>query len=609
MSEGKTAEGKPVEGKPVEGKPVEGKHSASQQNGPDRGSLLDRKVHALMAQATGGISPLSLAGAWFDWASHLAISPGRQFELALLAGREAARLMREFSPLDNCGPPCQRARAEDRRYRDAAWSAWPYRAYASAHLATEAWWEAATRAVHGASPEHQAVVNFAARQVLDVLSPANFIASNPEVLKKARQTGGVSLVEGYRHWIEDLQIAAGGKPAVGTEAFRVGDTVAATPGKVVARTALAEIIQYSPTTGHVHAEPIVIVPAWIMKYYILDLRPENSLVRYLVGQGFTVFIVSWKNPGERERNVSFDQYRTDGAMAAINAATAITGAARVHAVGYCLGGTLLAITVSAMARDGDDRLASLTLLAALTDFHEAGELRLFINDSQLAMIEDMMAERGYLEGPRMMGTFNLLRSNDLIWSRMIREYMMGERRRMIDVMAWSLDTTRMPARMHTEYLRSLYLDNDLAEGRFQVGGHTIALQDIRVPLFVLGTEWDHIAPWRAVYKIHLSLDTEVTFALTNGGHNQGVVSPPGTDGRHYRVAAKRAHDRYASPEAWFGTHEPKEGSWWVAWLDWLKTRSQGQMVPPPSMGSAAAGFPVLGDAPGVFVKIRLAEET
>ncbi|MCU0885977.1 MAG: alpha/beta fold hydrolase [Beijerinckiaceae bacterium] len=567
-------------------------------------NALDQTVHAFVARMTGGVSPLSLAGAWFDWASHLALSPGRQFELAEMASREALQLWRQAGPLPDGQPPGRRARPGDRRYDDEAWSIWPFRHLANTHLAIERWWEEAARGVHGVAPEHRDIIAFAARQLLDLWSPSNGIATNPEVMLRALTTKGGSLRDGWHHWMEDLQIMASGRPAPGAEAYKVGETVAITPGKVVARTPLAEIIQYAPTTERVHAEPVVIVPAWIMKYYILDLSPENSLVRHLVAQGFTVFIVSWKNPTEADRNVAFDQYRTDGAMAAITAATQITGAQRVHGVGYCLGGTLLAITAAAMARDGDERLASLTLLAALTDFHEAGELRLFINDSQLALLEDMMAERGYLEGPQMMGAFNLLRSTDLIWSRMVREYMMGERRRLVDVMAWSLDTTRMPARMHAEYLRSLYLNNDLAEGRFNVGGQTVALQDIRVPIFVLGTEWDHIAPWRAVYKVHLSLDTDLTFALTNGGHNQGVVAPPGTPGRRFRLGHRSTQDRHLDADTWLAQHEPVDGSWWTGWTDWLQSHSPGPRIVPPPMGDAAAGYPPLTDGPGDYVRAK-----
>ena len=563
---------------------------------------LDRKVHASIASLTGGLSPIALAEAWFDWVSHLAISPGRQMELGGLAFMEAIRLLHEAKPMLSGPEPGLRALPHDRRFRDEAWSIWPFRHYANMFLACERWWDGATGDVQGLTEAHQAMLQFTARQLLDMWSPSNFIPTNPEVGVRLLNTKGRSLAAGLQHFRDDLKLYAEGKAGAGTEAFKVGETVGISPGKVVARTDLAEIIQYAPTTPKVHAEPVVIVPAWIMKYYILDLRPENSLVRHLVDQGFTVFMISWKNPTSADRDTGFDQYRTEGVMTAIEAAIAVTGADKVHGVGYCLGGTLLAVTAAAMAGDDDERLQSLTLLAAQTDFHEAGELRIFINESQLALLEDMMQERGYLEGPRMMGTFNLLRSNELIWSRMVREYLMGERRRMIDVMAWASDTTRMPARMHAEYLRAFYLNNDLAEGRFKVDGRHVALQDIRVPVFALGTEWDHIAPWRSVYKIHLSLDTAVTFVLANGGHNQGIVSPPGTPDRHYRLAEKTASDRYADPDNWLAQHEPIAGSWWGGWVDWLKRHSDETMVAPPPAGNADAGFAALGDAPGIYVK-------
>jgi polyhydroxyalkanoate synthase subunit PhaC len=580
-------------------KPGSEKPAAEQHEGE-----LDRKFHAFLARLTGGLSSASLADAWFDWASHLAVSPGRQIELAGRVLLEAIWLAHEAKPMLSAPVPSQRALPNDRRFRDEAWTVWPFRHYANMFLACERWWDEATSHVHGMSAAHQAMVQFTARQMLDVWSPSNFIATNPEALVRLLNTKGRSLAEGLRHFQEDVNLLAEGSPAADTEAFKVGEKVAITQGKVIARTKLAEIIQYTPTTPKVHAQPVVIVPAWIMKYYILDLQPDNSLVRHLVDQGFSVFIISWKNPTAADRDTGFDQYRTDGVMAAIEAATAVTGAEKVHGVGYCLGGTLLAVTAAAMARENDHRLQSLTLLAAQTDFHEAGELRLFINESQLALLDDMMQERGYLEGPRMMGTFNLLRSNELIWSRMVREYLMGERRRMIDVMAWASDTTRMPARMHSEYLRALYLNNDLAEGRFTVDGRHVALQDIRVPVFALGTEWDHVAPWRSVYKIHLSLDTEITFALTNGGHNQGIISPPGTPNRHYRLATKHASDHYSDPDSWMAQHQAVDGSWWVGWLEWLKRHSDPVMVPSQAAGNADAGFPVLGDAPGLFVMAR-----
>jgi len=306
----------------------------------------------------------------------------------------------------------------------------------------ERWWDQAA-AVHGVSDRHQALIAFIARQMLDIIAPSNFIATNPDILEQTVKTQGTNLAKGAVNAVDDWFRLVSGKSPSDTENFKVGVDVAASKGKVVARTRLAEIIQYSPATTKVHSEPVVIIPAWIMKYYILDLSPHNSLVRYLTEQGFTVFMVSWKNPGPEDRNLSLDDYRQDGVMAAFDAASAITGSRNLHATGYCLGGTLLAITAAAMARDGDTRLKTVSLFASQVDFHEAGELRLFINESQLALVEDMMWMRGYLQSAQMAGAFHILRSNDLIWSRMIKNYFMGERERPIDIMLWSEDTTRM----------------------------------------------------------------------------------------------------------------------------------------------------------------------
>ena len=376
-----------------------------------------------------------------------------------------------------------------------------------------------------------------------------------------------------------------------------------TPGKVVLRTRLAEIIQYAPATDRVRPEPVVIVPAWIMKYYILDLSPANSLVKFLTRQGFTVFMISWKNPGAEDRNVGFDDYRTEGVLPAIKAATAITGAGKVHAVGYCLGGTLLATSAAAMARDGDERLATISLFAAQVDFTEAGELMLFIDESQVTFLEDMMWERGYLDSRQMAGAFQMMRSNDLIWSRSIHDYLMGEPSFPIDIMAWNADATRMPFRMHSQYLRSLFLNNDLAEGRFQVAGRPVALPDIRLPLFSVSTERDHVAPWHSVFKLHLLTEAPITFVLTNGGHNAGILSEPGHPHRHFRMAVREHGEPYIDPDRWLAEHPPHEGSWWPAWSTWLGARS-GDPVPPPPLGDAAAGFAALEDAPGRYVFVK-----
>ncbi len=563
----------------------------------------DLHLHAAIARLAGGFSPLGLTQAWLDWAMHLAVSPGRVTELGIKAATEAQRLALlsgEMLAKEGVCNPCEKSLPQDKRFRDASWQQWPFALYAEAFLSMERWWDQATSEVHGATAHHLAQINFVGRQAMDMIAPSNFIPTNPEVLRRTAETGGANLATGALRGYEDLRRGLAGEPSEGRQHFRPGKTVAISPGKVIARNEFAEVIQYSPTTATVRLEPILITPAWIMKYYILDLSPENSLVKHLVDEGFTVFMISWKNPGREDRDRGFDDYRAKGVMAAIDAALAITGAKQLHAIGYCIGGTLLAATAAAMARDDDDRLRSLTLLAAQTDFTEAGELQLFIDESQLAALDDIMAEQGAFQASQMAGTFNLLRSNDLIWSRNVRRYLMSEDEQITDIAAWASDATRLPYRMHSEYLRGLYLNNDLAEGRFLAAGRPIALPDIHVPIFAVGTEWDHVAPWRSVYKLHLLTDVEVTFVLTNGGHNQGVVSPPSRTDRHFRIATAKAGERHRDPESWLTEADYLLGSWWPAWFGWLQAQS-GPLVAPPAIGRAESGFSALCDAPGTYV--------
>ncbi len=566
---------------------------------------LDRSLRAHLGRLTAGLSPAALGAAYLDWAVHLMVSPGRRLELANLA---MSGLMENAAFAAQCAinrtpDPGAQALPQDTRFRAPEWRQSPYNMLARSFLSIERWWEAATSGIRGVSRQHESVVTFTNRQLLDTVAPSNFVLTNPEVMARTMREHGRNLLRGQANFIDDLLRSAAGASPAGTEAYRVGETVAVTPGKVVCRTPIAEVIQYAPSTGTVRPEPIVIMPAWIMKYYILDLSPLNSLVKYLVEQGYTVFMISWKNPGPEDRHVGLDDYRTAGLMAAIDAATAITGAGKVHAVGYCLGGTLLAIAAAAMARDGDERLASLTFFAAQVDFTEAGELMLFIDESQVAFLEDMMWQSGYLDARQMAGAFQLLRSNDLVWSRMVHDYLMGERTGAIDIMAWNADATRMPYRMHSQYLRSLFLDNDLAGGRFMVAGRPVALSDIRLPIFALGTEQDHVAPWRSVYKFNLLADAEVTFALTNGGHNAGILSNPGRPDRHFRLGTKAEHAHFLDPERWLAANAPREGSWWPAWTSWLTARSGSPIAPPP-LGRPDAGYAILGEAPGEYVLMR-----
>jgi polyhydroxyalkanoate synthase len=435
-------------------------------------------------------------------------------------------------------------------------------------LLCQHWWQHATRQVPGTEPHHEDVVAFLARQYLDWMAPSNQPWSNPQVLEHTLRQGGMNLLRGAAHASEDLVRRLGRLPPAGSEAFAPGRNLACTPGKVVLRNALVELIQYQPETASVYAEPVLLVPAWIMKFYILDLTPESSLVHWLVARGHTVFCLSWRNVTARQRQLGMDDYRRLGVMAALDAIGHIVPGQRVHALGYCLGGTLLALAAAAMAHADDRRLATLTLLAAQTDFTEPGELQLFIDASQVRMLDSMMALRGYLTAEQMSMAFQMLRSTDLIWSRMVHEYMLGERLPMSALQAWNADSTRMPERMHSEYLHSLFLHNDLAAGRFLVHGRPAALQNLRLPIFAVGAEGDHVAPWRSVYKIHYLTDTEVCFVLASGGHNAGIVSPPtanGPPGRHFRYLRRRAEDSCLSPAEWLDAAPLEQGSWWPQW--------------------------------------------
>jgi polyhydroxyalkanoate synthase len=568
-------------------------------------SSIDHILPAFVAKFSGGLSPMAMGAAFADWGIHLALSPGKQTQLV---GKAVRKFWRYFELCmatlpDGRGRHCIEPLPQDQRFAAKEWETWPFPLIWQGFLLQQQWWHNATTGVTGVTKQHERAVEFMTRQILDMLSPSNFLFTNPVVQKQTLETGGMNLAKGAMNFVDDVARNLAKAPPAGAEAYEVGRNVAVTPGKVVFRNRLIELIQYAPLTAEVQAEPILFVPAWIMKYYILDLSPANSLVRYLVEQGFTVFMISWRNPGEEDRDLGMEDYRRLGIMAAIEAIEAILPGRKILAAGYCLGGTSLAIAAATMGRDKDDHLKSLTLFAAQTEFSEAGELMLFINESQIAFLDELMRSQGYLDAKQMAGAFQFLRPNDLIWSKMIHDYLMGEPERMFDLMAWNADTTRLPYRMHSEYLRQFFLDNDLAEGRYTTDGLPVALSDIRIPIFAVGTEHDHVAPWHSVFKIQLLTDVDVTFALTSGGHNAGIVSPPGHPGRHYWVHTKKAGDNYLDPERWLPTAIDKPGSWWPEWVGWLKQRSSGLEAARP-LGNEAAGYPALEAAPGTYVHER-----
>ena len=567
----------------------------------------DREFRAQVAEMTAGLAPTAFATAWADWAMHLALSPARQRELQQHV-MERAQDTWAFALQALSGAPLSPGEGfegkADRRFAAPDWSQFPFNVYARAYQNNAALLEGAVQEVGGVTDYHSQLMSFAVRMLLDSSSPSNYLASNPELLALTQSEQGQNLVRGVEHMLEDMQRTVQGIGPVGSEEFEVGKSVAVTPGKVVFRNELIELIQYSPTTKDVFAEPILIVPAWIMKYYILDLSPRNSMVKYLVDQGHTVFMMSWKNPNEEDRNLGMDDYLNLGFRAAMDAVSAIVPKRKVHTVGYCIGGTLLSIGAAALAHDKDERIASITMFAAQTDFSEPGELAFFINPGQLAMLEATMHKKGVLESRQMGGAFAMLRAQDLLWQPMINNYLKGQRDKMIDLMAWNADGTRMPWRMHSEYLYRLYLDNELATNRFPVNGKLVRLSDIRVPMFIVGTEADHVAPWHSVYKTgNLVRSDDYSFLLTAGGHNAGIICGPVHPRRHYRLHTHRVADPHLAPEEWMETAPRFEGAWWPAWQGWLAERSSSR-VKPPAMGGKAKAYQAIEDAPGQYVRQR-----
>ncbi len=561
-----------------------------------------RRALAMVANLTGGLSPQAFAGAWFTVLGRLATSPGRQARLAREVLQKSVAMATFAGSSFKGRTPDAEGTPYANRFSGPEWSKFPFNVLAQSFLTVAGVAREAVRDVPGVDPDAEGRVEFTLREGLELVAPDNHLTTNPKLIEQTVQEHGRNLLRGAKNMAQDVTRAFRHQGPPGVEQFQVGEQVAVSPGKVILRNRLMELIQYSPQTDKVHAEPVLIVPAWIMKYYILDLSPKNSLVRYLTGLGHTVFMISWKNPEAEDRDLAMDDYLSQGVLAALDAVNAVVPKRKVHATGYCIGGTLLSIAAAALAARGDERLASMTLFAAQTDFSEPGELGVFISPSQLAMLEAQMWKQGVLDSKQMSAAFQLLRTYDLLWSPSISTYVKGERVGLNDLMAWNADGTRMAWRMHSDYLRQLYLNNDLAEGRYVALGEDIDLADITVPAFVVGTETDHVAPWKSVYKIgKLIRSTDYTFCLTSGGHNAGIISGPEHPKRRHRVRTTKSGKRLLSADRFLERVEPAPGSWWPVWAEWLKWHSTTKMVPPPTMGAAKEGYKPVADAPGTYV--------
>ncbi len=491
---------------------------------------------------------------------------------------------------------------KDRRFKDHAWKENEvFDFIKQSYLLCVRYVQDVVTRVDGLDPKTAQKVDFYSRQFMDAMSPSNFLMTNPEVLRKTAETGGENLLRGLANLLSDLERGRGRLTIkmTDTDAFKIGENIAVSPGKVVYQNELIQLIQYSPSTATVLKRPLLITPPWINKFYILDLRPRNSLVRWLVAQGHTVFMISWVNPDETLADKGFDDYMTEGLLAALDAIERATGEREVNAIGYCLGGTLLASTLAWMAAVGDDRIKSATFFVTMMDFKEAGELGVFIDEEQLRSLEEKMEKRGFFEGSDMAAIFNMLRANDLIWSFVVNNYLLGNDPFPFDLLYWNGDSTRMPARMHSFYLRRMYQENLLCQpGGIDLKGQPIDLGRIKLPTYFLSTREDHIAPWRSTYRGTQLLGGENRFVLAASGHIAGVVNPPKGGKYSYWINP----DLPVDSNAWMAGATEMAGSWWPDWQRWISGLDDTH-VPARVLGDG--GLPVIEDAPGSFVKVRV----
>ncbi len=553
----------------------------------------------------GMANPLSIGAAFFEMTARMMSDPSRLVQAQLSLWNDYMTLWQRTAQrfLGGSAEPMIEPPAGDRRFRDKAWTDNTlFDFIKQSYLLTARWLQGAVKDVEGIDERTARKVDFYTRQFVDAIAPSNFVMTNPEVLRATIESRGENLLNGLKNLLADLERGKGRLAIKMTDmqAFRIGENIAVSPGKVVYQNDLLQLIQYEPTTATVTRRPLLIIPPWINKFYILDLRPENSFIRWAVGEGHTVFVISWVNPDERLAAKTFADYMREGLLAALDAIEQATGEREVNVIGYCLGGTLLASTLAYMAVKRDTRIKSATYFVTMVDFAEAGELSVFIDEEQLAALEERMNAKGYLEGRDMATTFNMLRANDLIWSFVVNNYLLGKSPFPFDLLYWNADSTRMPAAMHSFYLRNMYQENLLVKpGGITLAGVPIDLRKIKTPSFLLSTREDHIAPWRSTYAATRLYRGPVKFVLSASGHIAGVVNPPGSKYGHWE------NDKNPpTAEEWLATATAVPDSWWPAWARWVSQYSGGEV---PARQPGDGKLKPLEDAPGSYVTVRAAD--
>jgi polyhydroxyalkanoate synthase len=549
--------------------------------------------------------PLHLTQTFMDFTAKMLADPNRLVQAQVELWQQYMKLWQVTAQRmmgQTVEPVAEPARG-DKRFNDPAWKDEVVFDYLKqSYLLTARWLQGTIKEVEGVDDKTARKVDFYTRQFIDAVSPSNFAMTNPQVVKATVESKGENLLKGLQNLLGDLERGKGNLLIRQTDmdAFKVGGNVATTPGKVVYQNDIMQLIQYAPATEEVYEVPLLIVPPWINKFYILDLKPENSFIKWATEQGYTVFVVSWVNPDERLSKMVFEDYMNQGPLAALDAIEKATGQRKASAIGYCIGGTLMAATLAYMAARNDDRIVACTFFTAQVDFSEPGELGVFIDEDQLASVEEMMSKKGYLEGSEMATTFNMLRANDLIWSFVVNNYLMGKDPFPFDLLFWNADATRMPAAMHSYYLRNMYQKNLLSQpGGIVLDNVPIDLRNIRIPVYIQAGKEDHIAPVRSVYKATQLFSGPVRFMLAGSGHIAGVVNPPRN--KKYQHWLNETDKNPPTLAEWQAGAKEFPGSWWNDWDKWLSALS-GPKVPARVPGTA--GLPAIEDAPGSYVKVR-----